>query len=198
MSISAFNSILLIMSHSWLWRHIVLLTVGVYSSNHRALYIIGIRMTRTCHKKNISVCSSVYNPNKNAYSTFTINSRITILISHERTWNLLQEHEVIFLKINFSKNVDKIKKYIFACYFYVSGGKMILHISGKGISVLYKKSKCHCWKIIFEHFRLKFQENRIFVYSFFIIHCKMTVVMPDDSAKHSLYTNMICIFFFNF
>ena len=30
----------LVMSHSLLWRHIVLLTVGVYSSNHRVLYTI--------------------------------------------------------------------------------------------------------------------------------------------------------------
>ena len=34
------------MSHSLLWRHIVLLTVGVYLSNHRVLYTIGISMTR--------------------------------------------------------------------------------------------------------------------------------------------------------
>ena len=36
----------LIMAHSLLWRHIVLLTVGVYSSNHRVVYTIGISMTR--------------------------------------------------------------------------------------------------------------------------------------------------------
>ena len=39
-----------IMSHSLLWRRIVLLTVGVYSSNHRVLYIIGISMTRRFKK----------------------------------------------------------------------------------------------------------------------------------------------------
>ena len=33
-----------------LWRHTVLLTVGVYSSNHRVLYIIGISMTRRFKK----------------------------------------------------------------------------------------------------------------------------------------------------
>ena len=38
------------MSHSLLWRHIVLLTVGVYSSNHRVLYTIGISMTRRFQK----------------------------------------------------------------------------------------------------------------------------------------------------
>ena len=41
---------LYIMSHSLLWRHIVLLTVGVYSSNHRVLYTIGISMTRRFQK----------------------------------------------------------------------------------------------------------------------------------------------------
>ena len=41
-----------IMSHSLLWRHIVLLTVGVYSSTHRVLYTIGISMTRR-YKKSV-------------------------------------------------------------------------------------------------------------------------------------------------
>ena len=39
-----------IMSLSLLWRHIVLLTVGVYSSNHRVLYTIVISMTRRFQK----------------------------------------------------------------------------------------------------------------------------------------------------
>ena len=46
----------LIMSYSLLWRHIVFLTVGVYSSNLRVLYTIGISMTRRFKK---SVGSSV-------------------------------------------------------------------------------------------------------------------------------------------
>ena len=51
-------------SHSLLWRHIVLLTVGVYSSNHRVLYTIEISMTRRFQKSvgpsvRLSVCSSV-------------------------------------------------------------------------------------------------------------------------------------------
>ena len=37
---------LFLRSHSLLWRYIVLLTVGVYSSNHRVLYTIVISMTR--------------------------------------------------------------------------------------------------------------------------------------------------------
>ena len=36
--------------HSLLWRHTVLLMVGVYSSNHRVLYTIGISMTRRFQK----------------------------------------------------------------------------------------------------------------------------------------------------
>ena len=50
----------IIMSHSLLWRHIVLLTVGVYSSNHRVLYTIEISMTRRFQKSvGPSVCPSV-------------------------------------------------------------------------------------------------------------------------------------------
>ena len=55
----------LIMSHSLLWRHIVLLTVGVYSSNHRVLYTIGISMKRRFQKSvNSSVRLSVCNTKK--------------------------------------------------------------------------------------------------------------------------------------
>ena len=39
-----------IMSHSLLWRHIVLLTVGVYSSNNGVLYTVRISMTRRFQK----------------------------------------------------------------------------------------------------------------------------------------------------
>ena len=51
------------MSHSLLWRYIVLLTVGVYSSNHRVLYTIGISMTRRFQKSvgpcvRLSVCNA--------------------------------------------------------------------------------------------------------------------------------------------
>ena len=55
----------IIMTHSSLWRHIVLLTVCVYSSNHRELYTIGISMTRRFRKSvGPSVCLSVCNANK--------------------------------------------------------------------------------------------------------------------------------------
>ena len=47
-----------IRSHSLLWRHIFLLTVGVYSSNYRALYTIGISMTRFKKSVGLSVCNA--------------------------------------------------------------------------------------------------------------------------------------------
>ena len=96
---------MLVMSHSLLWRHIVLLTVGVYSSNHRVSYTIAISMTR--FKKSVgpsvrpsvclSVCLSVCNANKKAYSSI-IDSRKIIRISDEKVWHPLQENEAIFSK----------------------------------------------------------------------------------------------------
>ena len=60
------------MSHSLLWRHIVLLTVGVYSSKHRVLYTIGISMTKRFQKSvGPSVCPFV-TLTKRAYSSFII------------------------------------------------------------------------------------------------------------------------------
>ena len=88
----------IIMSHSLLWRHIVLLTVGVYSSNHRVLYTIGISMTRRFQKSvGASVCPFV-TLTKKAYSFFIIDSRKIIRISGERGWHPLQENEAIFSK----------------------------------------------------------------------------------------------------
>ena len=107
----------LIMSHSLLWSHIVLLTVGVYSSNHRVLSTIGISMTRRFlytigismrrFQKSVgsSVCPSV-TLLKKAYSSFIIDSRKIIRISGERVWHPLQENEVIFSKKYFSKILD--------------------------------------------------------------------------------------------
>ena len=92
----------IIMYHSLLCRHIVLLTVGVYSSNHRVLYTIGVSMTRRFHKSVCpSVCLFVCNANKKAYSI--IDSRKIIRISGERAYNPLQENEEIFSKKYFSK-----------------------------------------------------------------------------------------------
>ena len=103
------------MSYSLLWRHIVLLTVGVYSSNHRVLYTIGISMTRGFQK---SVCPtvrlSVCNANKKAYS-FIIDSRKIIRISGERVLHSLQENVAIFSKKYFSKNFERIFEKFCAC-----------------------------------------------------------------------------------
>ena len=94
------------MSHSLLWRHIVLLTVGVYSSNHRVFYTIGISMTRRFQKSvgpsvRPSVCPSV-TLTKKAHSSI-IDSRKIIRISDERVWHTLQENVAIFAKYYFSK-----------------------------------------------------------------------------------------------
>ena len=76
---------LIVMSLSLLWRHIVLLTVGVYSSNHGVLYTIEISMTRRFQKSvGPSVYLSMCNPNKKTCSSFIINSRIIMRISGER------------------------------------------------------------------------------------------------------------------
>ena len=86
------------MSHSLLWRHIVLLTGGVYSSNHRVLYTIGISMTRRYQKSvGLSVRLSVCNANKKKHSSI-IDSRKIIRISDERVWHPLQENVAIFSK----------------------------------------------------------------------------------------------------
>ena len=91
------------MSHSLLWRHIVLLTVGVYSSNYRVLHTIGISMTRRFQKSaGPSVCPFV-TLTKEAYSSFIIDSRKIIRISGERDYHPLQEKEEIFSKKYFSK-----------------------------------------------------------------------------------------------
>ena len=106
---------LVIMSHSLLWRHIVLLTVGVYSSNHGVLYTIGISMTKR-FKKSVgpSVCPFV-TLTKNAYSSFIINRRIIIRISDERVWHPLQENEAIFSKNYISNILERIFEKLCIC-----------------------------------------------------------------------------------
>ena len=84
------------MSHSLLWRHVVLLTVGDYSSNHRVFYTIGISMTRRFQKSvGPSVCPFV-TLTKKVHSSFIIDSRKIIRISDERVWHPLEETEAIF------------------------------------------------------------------------------------------------------
>ena len=55
----------IILSHSLLWRHIVLLTVGVYLRNYSMLYTIGMSVTRRFQKivgpsVRPSVCPTVW------------------------------------------------------------------------------------------------------------------------------------------
>ena len=104
-----------IMSHSLLWRHIVLLMVGVYSSNQRVLCTIGISMTRR-FKKSVgpSVCLSICNANKKAYS-FIIDGTKIIYISGERASHPLQENEAIFSKKYFSKILERIVEKFCTC-----------------------------------------------------------------------------------
>ena len=86
------------MSHSLLWRHIVLLTVGVYSSNHGGLYTIGINVTRRFQKSvGPSVCLSVCNANNKAYSSI-VDSRVIVHIPGEMAHHPLQENEAVFKK----------------------------------------------------------------------------------------------------
>ena len=95
------------MSHSLLRKHIVLLTVCIYSSNHRVLYIIGVSMTRRFQKSvGPSVCPFV-TLTKKAYSSI-IDIRKIIRILSERVWHPLQENEAIF-----SKKISNILERIF-------------------------------------------------------------------------------------
>ena len=140
------------MSHSLLWRRIVLLTVCVYSSNHRVLYTIGISMTRTFQK---SVGPSVCNVNKKAYF-FIINSRIIIRISDARGWHPLQESEAIFSKIykyffNFRRNFRKITFLLTTSMSLAVEG--YLHIRWKGLMFSTRKLNVISEKNYIETFR---------------------------------------------
>ena len=72
------------MSHSLLWRHIVLLTVGVYSRNYRVLYTIANSMTRRFQKSvGPSVCLSVY-PSVCPFVTLTKKPTLSSLLTVEK------------------------------------------------------------------------------------------------------------------
>ena len=91
-----------------------MLTVGVYSSNHRVLYTIGISMTRRFQKSvGPSVRLSVCNANKKAHFSFIIDGRKIIRISDERVWYPLQENEAIFSEKQFSKILERLFEKIF-------------------------------------------------------------------------------------
>ena len=83
-------------SQNLLWRRIVLLKVGVYSSNQgvhipmESVWWGDIKMCR-------SVCPSVCNANKNVCNYSIIRSRTIMRIPDEKTWRPLQENEEISL-----------------------------------------------------------------------------------------------------
>ena len=54
-----FKKLSVIMSHNLLWRRIVWLTVGVYSSNHRVSYTVEVSMARFQKSVGLSVRPSV-------------------------------------------------------------------------------------------------------------------------------------------
>ena len=111
------------MPHNLLWRHNVLLTVGVYLGNHGVLYTIGIGMTRRFQK---SLGPFVCNSNKYAYPSFTINCRIIIRISDKRAWHPLEENEEVFSRI-----LHRIFEKVSFAYYRVIDSGMIFYISGK-------------------------------------------------------------------
>ena len=82
-----------------------MLTVGVYSSNHRVLCTVGISMARRFQTSvGLLVCPFV-TLTKKAYSSFIINSRKVIRKSGERAYHPLQENDEIFSK---KKSLERI------------------------------------------------------------------------------------------
>ena len=132
------------MSHNLLWRQIVLLTVGVYSSNHRVLYTIGISMT--IFQK--SVGPSVCNANKKAYFSFIIDSRKNN--SHIRWKGLLsstRKWDYIFNKIFFKNFTANFRKFLCLNKMptppsFIINSRIIICISDKKkLGIFYKKMK---------------------------------------------------------
>ena len=74
-----------------------MLTVGVYSSNHRVLYHwnrYNEEISKKCRSVRLSACNAI----KKAYSSFIIDSKKLIRVSGERAYHPLQENEQIFKK----------------------------------------------------------------------------------------------------
>ena len=101
------------MSRSLLWRHIVSLTVGVYSSNHGVLY--DVEKSVGCRSVRLSVYPSVYNSNKNAYSSIIINGIIT-RISDEKLGILYKKIKRFFKKLFFKYFRSNFWKIVFFYY----------------------------------------------------------------------------------
>ena len=69
----------------------------------------------------------------------------------------------------------------------------------KGPEAFARKLDLISEKYNFGIFRTKFlKKNQLFAYYSFIINGKMTVGIADESAYHSLHTNIILAIFLNF
>ena len=106
------NMVIFILSHSLLWRHIVLLAVRIIQATTEC-YIPLESVWRGDFKK-VLVRLSVCNYNKKAYASI-INSRKIIRISGEKAYNRLQDNEAIFSKKYFSKILDWIFEKFCTC-----------------------------------------------------------------------------------
>ena len=104
-------------------RDIVLLTVGVYSSNHGVLHAIGIRVMRRFQKSVDPSTRPFVTLAKYAYSI--MNSRIIIFIAGESKWQMLEQ---IFQKLH-------------SCFCIIGEG-MIFCISGERDGYLTQEN-CH-------------------------------------------------------
>ena len=72
-----------------------------------------------------SVCPSVRNGNKNAYSSI-INSEIVIRISGENAWHLLQEMKRYLKKYIFGNFLTEVSKNCFIAYYsFLTDGRVI-------------------------------------------------------------------------
>ena len=100
------------MSRNLLWRHIALLTVGVYSSNYRVLYSIGISMTWRFQKSvgpsvRLSICNAKKKPTP---PLLTIEKSFTYLVKghaihYKKMKRYFQKNIFQNFRQNFRKNV---------------------------------------------------------------------------------------------
>ena len=118
------------MYHSLLWSLIVLLTVGVHSSNHGVFYSIWISMRR--FRKSV-VRPSVYTA-KNAYSSI-INSKIIFAYQGKGIGILYKKMKRSFQKKKFSQILEAIFEKVRSCLLLLRYWQQndILHIRCNGL-----------------------------------------------------------------
>ena len=103
---SSYILLMLIMSHSLLWRHCFADGRCLFKQPQSVIYHwnqYDEEISKKCKSVRPSVCPFV-TLTKKAYSSFIIDSRKIIRISGQRVWHPLQENEAIFLKKIFFKN----------------------------------------------------------------------------------------------